>query len=452
MTPIRRQLLDMIEDPDRAFSLAENELTPLRLQAAQELFAERLAQIPLLARRAEEASISCIDALDDLVPLLFAHTVYKSYPASFVEQGRWDRMLTWLDTLTVADVRNVDLAGVNNVDDWLDRLVAADHHMLCSSGTTGKCSFLHHTADDQALKLRHFEYTCQWPFLGRPQNDKLYFWLGPIKGYNRGIESARMNVQKRARPDGAHWLSDEPLSIAEVSQAAAMRKRMADGSATPEEIRAFEALAQEKARKGAEDMARFVDKILDRRHEPMYLAGLWAQHMAVIRRARERHIPDGDFHPESIFGAGGGVKAVPLPPDYQEQFHRFYGMDKRPRFGVYTMTEMSQTLPLCEAGRYHAPPGLIPLFLDEPGEKLVARPTDGGVVTARFGFLDLLNEGRWGGLITGDKVQVDFAPTCGCGRPGPVILDTITRWAAPGEDDHIGCAGTIDAYIKGVVA
>ncbi|MFA5496448.1 MAG: hypothetical protein WC247_16905, partial [Porticoccaceae bacterium] len=58
---------------------------------------------------------------------------------------------------------------------------------------------------------------------------------------------------------------------------------------------------------------------------------------------------------------------------------------------------------------------------------------------------------RWGGLITGDKVTADFSPTCGCGRPGPVILDTIARYVQPGEDDKISCAGTIDAYIRGRV-
>jgi hypothetical protein len=54
-------------------------------------------------------------------------------------------------------------------------------------------------------------------------------------------------------------------------------------------------------------------------------------------------------------------------------------------------------------------------------------------------------------LITGDKVTVDFAPRCTCGRPGPTLLDNITRWAQTGEDDHIGCAGTIDNYIRGAV-
>ena len=104
---------------------------------------------------AADAGITQIRSFDDLVPLLFAHTVYKSYPASFVEQGRWDRMLTWLQTLSAVNVRNTDISGVKDVDDWLDRLDAAGHHMLCSSGTTGKCSFLLHTEADQALKLRH---------------------------------------------------------------------------------------------------------------------------------------------------------------------------------------------------------------------------------------------------------------------------------------------------------
>jgi hypothetical protein len=61
-------------------------------------------------------------------------------------------------------------------------------------------------------------------------------------------------------------------------------------------------------------------------------------------------------------------------------------------------------------------------------------------------------EGRWGGLITGDKVTADLGGRCPCGRSGPTILDTITRYAQPGEDDHIGCAGTIDGYIRGALS
>ena len=100
ITAIRKQLLDMIVEPD-AYNHPAGELLPLQLAAAQELVAERRQQINVLRRRAEETGVGEIRSLADLVPLLFAHSVYKSYPAAFVEQGRWDRMLQWLGTLSV---------------------------------------------------------------------------------------------------------------------------------------------------------------------------------------------------------------------------------------------------------------------------------------------------------------------------------------------------------------
>jgi hypothetical protein len=117
------------------------------------------------------------------------------------------------------------------------------------------------------------------------------------------------------------------------------------------------------------------------------------------------------------------------------------------------MTELAQLLPRCEHNRYHRAPGLITLILDQPGERLLtAADGEGGIVEGRFAFLDLMLGGRWGGLITGDKVTADLNGHCPCGRSGPTILDTITRYAQPGEDDHIGCAGTIDGYIRGALA
>src|SRR5271165_7053743 len=110
MTPIRKQLLDMIVEPD-AYNRPPGELLPLRLAAARELVEERRAQISVLRRRADETGVGEIRSLSDLVPLLFAHSVYKSYPAAFVEQGRWDRMQQWLQTLSVEKVTTTDVSG-----------------------------------------------------------------------------------------------------------------------------------------------------------------------------------------------------------------------------------------------------------------------------------------------------------------------------------------------------
>jgi hypothetical protein len=434
-------------NPDQAFNSPAASLDPLRLAAAQELFAERREQIPLLSRRAADAGITQLRSFADIVPLLFAHTVYKSYPPAFFAQGRWDAMLKWLQTLSVADLSNVDVAGVTDVDHWLERLWGAGHAVLCTSGSSGKVSFLTHTLADRARKTRHIKHTQAWPFT-EPTKDREVFWFGPMVGRNSAVEMGITNEENWGRPGGTHALDQQPLLIAEVSLSAALRTRIAAGTATPQEIASFEAVQAAKGAAARAEIAALIDELLDMRHKPLFVYGLWAQHLMVRDRARERGIPNGDFNPQTVLFPAGGVKGLDIPADYREQVAKFYG--SLIQIGTYGMTEMAQLMPRCEARRYHVPPGLILLLLDPTGERLLTKEDAvDGKLTGRVGFLDLLYEGRWGGLISGDKATLDTAERCACGRAGPVLLDTIARYAQAGEEDHIGCAGTIDAYVRG---
>ena len=115
MGPLRRQLLEMIQRDDR-YDLPASYLDPLRLEAARELFAERREQISVLRRRAEDTGVTEIRSFEDLVPLLFSHTVYKSYPQNLVDQGKWAALGRWLKTLSVEDPTTVDVSDVTNVD------------------------------------------------------------------------------------------------------------------------------------------------------------------------------------------------------------------------------------------------------------------------------------------------------------------------------------------------
>lgn len=442
----RSELLGMI-DRDDVFDAPHPDLNGLRLEAARELFVERRDQIAVLRRRADETGVSEIRSFADLVPLLFAHTVYKSYPTALVDKGRWDRLLQWLQTLSVQDVSNTDIEGVVDIDDWMSRLRAAGHLVLATSGSSGKVSFLNQAVSDREGKKRHFTRTMGWPFT-RPNADRPFFALGPSQGFNSAIEAQQIQAEIWGRPDARYFLTDEPLKIRDVSAMAALRKRVAEGDAAPNEIKAAEEAGAVKAARMNAALDQMAETILAHRHEPIVLGAMWAQHMMIIDKARALGVENGAFHPDSLIMAGGGVKGVTLPDDYKERVDVFYGDVVRP--GGYGMTEMAQRLPRCEAKRYHVPPGLVPLLLDRPGETLLnADGRQEGVVEGRFAFLDLLYEGRWGGLITGDKVEMDFSPRCACGRPGPTLLDTITRFSQPGEDDHIGCAGTIDAYVRG---
>lgn len=446
MSDSRMHLLDLIVT-DHAFDHHRDEIEPLQISAADALFRELRTKIPVLERRAKEYGIDAIARFEDLVPLLFAHTVYKSYPESFVEKGRWDKMLSWLSTLAADDLTQIDVAGVQDSDEWLDRLKASGCPVLATSGSTGKCSFLPASDTDKALKCRHFAHATGWPF-AKAANQYEVFWTGPIEGPNSAIEAGQLMRDQWAKPGGFHHLINEPLKITDVAAGAAFARRMREGLATPSEIEAFRAKSEDAAQRISGGINEFIDLLLSKRDQPLMISGLWAQHLQIIERGYELGIGDGEFHPQTRVNAGGGVKGVALPDDYKERVARFYGNVIRP--GAYGMTEMAQVMPRCEAGRYHRPPGLIWLQLDQPGEHLInARE---GVVEGRFAFLDLVYTGRWGGCITGDKVEIDWGETCACGRPGPTILDTISRYAQSGEEDHIGCAGTIDGYVKGAMA
>ena len=111
-------------------------------------FEARREQVPLLQKRANEEGVTRIRSLDELVPVLFPHTVYKSYPESFVDRGKWKQLNKWLDSLSTHRV-TIDVDGIADVDGWIDRLAAAGHFVSVSSGTTGKSSFLNKSQADR---------------------------------------------------------------------------------------------------------------------------------------------------------------------------------------------------------------------------------------------------------------------------------------------------------------
>ena len=66
-------------------------------------------------------------------------------------------------------------------------------------------------------------------------------------------------------------------------------------------------------------------------------------------------------------------------------------------------------MPRCQkGGRYHVPPWIVPMVLNKDGDALL--PHAGGEVEGRAAFFDLSLDGRWGGVITGDKISLDLGP------------------------------------------
>ncbi|MEU9345314.1 hypothetical protein AB0D74_29340 [Streptomyces sp. NPDC048278] len=446
MPSAREQIRALVRSGD-TFRQPAQEVRELQLEAAREAFTAHRERIPLLRTRAEETGVHEITALPDLVPLLFSHTSYKSYPVSLIENGRWDRLLRWYSTVSVVEPDDVDVEGVTDIDEWTDRITAAGHRPYITSGTSGKVSFLNCDTDDLDFLHAVLENLTCWPDPLPPKPTRRGYLLAPASGPMRSIDGFRWHADVFARPGETRLLTEAPLKVSELMGSALLRRRMAEGTATPREISSFETTSAAREQELDAALTAIVDDILAHRDEPLLIAGMNNQQFTLIQALRARGVADGSLHPDTLVLSGGGNKGRALPDDYQQQFAAFYDGVRRVR--SYGMTELQGSCLACENGRYHVPPWVIPLVLDQTGETLLN--TGHGVTEGRFAFLDVSLSGRWGGLISGDKVSVDFSP-CDCGRPGPAVLPDIQRYGElGGGDDKITCAATLDSYVRGMI-
>ncbi|MCK9901823.1 hypothetical protein MXD63_17280 [Frankia sp. Cpl3] len=420
-------------------------------KALDAYFQERLQQVPLLQKRAKEEGISQIRGAADVIPLLFPHITFKSYPEVLVSKGRWPQLNRWLDSLSTYRVDNVDVSGVRDLDGWMERLHAAGHLVSSSSGTSGKSSFLNKTARD--VDLAHEDLLACFTWLGLPSSNT---WNVVTTMPDNGIRSYRVTrdfiVESFRRPDGIPLPPDEEQTVghhAYMSRLSAMRRAMADGTARPDEVAAFEAEAAGRQVAGEAHLRYFAERILARPSEPMLFTSMFPALYRLCEILREMGAAEGTLTADNALMVAGGLKGVALPPDYQDQIFRLLNIDPSRFLHFYAMQEINLKLPKCLRGRYHVPARLALFVLDRPGEALA--PVSDGMAEGRAAFVDITVDGRWGGTMSGDRVTVDFGP-CACGRPGPTVLSEITRYSDSIDGDKITCAGTMDAYVRGFLA
>lgn len=442
------KLTSLVEDPNR-YDIPNEEIRALQIEAMNERFQARKDQIKLLAHRAKQAGITEVRSYEDIVPLLFPHTAYKSYPESFLMEERWDRLGKWLDTVSTHRVPVLDPAGIKGIDDWIEKLQESGHHVSCSSGTTGKSAMLVASTKDMEWCKTEAVAAYSWGSGVEPARDRRIFSTAPVATVPRN--QATGEAYKRALQDPnkeGFAYPVPPITVGSLTQMVVLRKKIADGTATPSDIRTYEETAaiRQKAMDDAIEIA--ARAIIEARHDKLHIAGMWSGMYAVAKLVREMGYSAKDFHPDNSFYVGGGLKRAVLPDDYREFVYETFNISPNRNYQNYSMQEFHSGMPRCrKGGRYHLPPWVVPLILDKTGDNLL--PITDQEYEGRAAFFDLSIDGRWGGVISGDKVSIDFKP-CACGARGPSIRDNIVRYADIEGDDKIGCAGTVDAYVRGV--
>ena len=431
------------------FDYDAREMSTTQVAALNERFQECRDRIKLLAMRARDAAATEIREIADIVPLLFPHTAYKSYPESFLTEQRWDRLTKWLGTVSAYPIE-IDTSDIADIDAWIGRLEAAGHYVSASSGTTGKSAMLIASDKDMAWSQLDTVGVFSWGSGVEPAADRLQVGMAPVAAVPKNRKIAEAQRAAFANPASPNWhYPVPPITVGALTGQVVMRKKIADGNARPEEIAEFENTARERSEAVASAIPKTADFIIENREKKLLVAGLWSGLYAVAKVIRDKGYGGEDFHPDNAIYVGGGLKRAQLPADYKEFVHETFNIPASRDFQNYSMQELNSGMPKCREGnRYHVPPWVVPLILDKEGDTLL--PHDfSGKVEGRAGFFDLSLDGRWGGVISGDRITVDYGP-CVCGNRGPSIEDTIARYADLEGDDKIGCAGTVDAYVRGV--
>lgn len=412
--------------------LADIQRTALALRVQQQM-----KRIPMVEKLAAAQGVRSIDDINDVIPLFFEHTMYKSYPPMLLEKRKYDALTKWLGKLCVYDLSHVDASACETIDEWLDLLAdRTELDPVTSSGTSGTMSFLPVGKKDWRKNLGILRVTYMHRFNEEPSEAELLQPINVIypeytQGHGTVFKMGNNQWRYFAREQDDHFFSlGEGRGSADLMYLAArLRAAAAKGDASRVDVpttllsRREELVTMETAKGAA--VAGFINRICNELEgKIVYIAGfpvnlynIACQGLKEGKRCR----PD----PRSVLGAGGGGKGVTVPDDWEEKCREFYGISEFQQ--TYGMAEQPASCAVsCSHGRYHIQPWTIPYLLDPVTSKPLPRK---GVQTGRAAFFDLTLEGIWGGIISGDEVTINWEDPCPCGRNSAHLGD-IGRFSA----------------------
>ncbi|HWF53132.1 MAG TPA: hypothetical protein VG223_00830 [Solirubrobacteraceae bacterium] len=433
-----------------------DELRQLQRAALRLRFGELRDRVPTLTRMADEAGISEIDELDEIVPLLFQHSVYKSYPASLLLNNRFAELTRWLDRLTTLDLQRVDVSACDSIDGWLDTLEAeTELRALHSSGTTGTMSFLPRSSGEwdemaQAFRCGLFQYSDPLGTGGRHEGE--YFeliwplWRSGRSAITRfpGIALPHLlGSEERLHALRPGRMSSDAAYLAGRVRMAATRGELDRLEINPA-LRARREEFEREQREMAESMPRFIDETVKQlKGRRIWMLATWNVLYGMAQAGLAKGL-DHVFAPDSLVTTGGGAKGQVVPDDWEETVQRFIGVDHVQH--SYVMSEITALNKLCEHGRYHCEPWIIPFVLDPADGTPLGGWDDPDEHTGRCAVFDLIPTTYWGGFISGDEVSLSHAP-CPCGRTTAHFARAIERYSEKRSgDDKITCVAAEDAH------
>jgi hypothetical protein len=451
----------LIEDPVGTFAGSMTRMyatDPDHLEVAQRAglqlrFAQLRDAIPLLTKVAERQHVDTIEELDDVVPLLFDHTHYKSYPASLIDRRRFGDLTRWLSRLTTVDVSQLDADGCESIDEWLDLLDReTELRVTHSSGTAGSLSLIPWSKSEFDTLGQVFcaaytqDFGVDEDCRQTPGMHVLfpYFRRGGamLVRLNDPIEDAVAKGPERFHAAFPGRLSSDVMYLAGRLRAATARGQ-AHQLKVDEQLLArkeeFDRLLAEMPQRLEQFLGQMTEELAGER---VFTMSVWHTVYNFARSGLAKGTRQV-FASNSVLALGGGAKGLVQPPGWEDDVLEFFGAD-RIRSG-YGMTEITLAAPVCSHGHYHFAPWIVPFVLDPATSAPLPRT---GAQTGRAAFFDLAVKTRWGGFITGDRITLHHDHHCPCGQTTFYCERDIQRIADQLDDgeDKITCAATESAH------
>ncbi|MHB8691535.1 MAG: hypothetical protein ACYDHH_09845 [Solirubrobacteraceae bacterium] len=450
----------MVEDPIEYFAgsftrmeqVAPGQLAQLQLEALQLRFVALRDAIPMLKKLADRQRVETIGAVQDVVPLLFDHAIYKSYPSQLIAGRQFDRLTTWLGRLTTCDLSGVDAGRCGSIDEWFAELDARTVLRVAhTSGTSGTISFLpwSQTELEMFIGLLAIVFTQEFGTdedgRGRSAIDVLfpYFRSGGTMATRQNDATEKLIARGREQ---FHAVFEGRVSSDVLYLAARLRYATARGQVNTVEVDPALLARKDELEQLLATMPESVGTFLQRKTRELAGRRVWTlATWNMIHGMAASGIAQGHeavFATDSVIVAAGGTKGWAAPEDWQQTVARFFGVEKLRLF--YGMSEISLASRLCDHGHYHVSPWIIPFVLDPDSSAPLPRT---GTQTGRAAYFDLLACTRWGGFITGDEVTLHWDDPCPCGRQTVYFDERIERYSDKrGGQDKITCVASADAY------
>jgi len=439
----------------RMQSVPQSVLLELQTEALKQRFEGCRDRIPMLTKLADKQNITALNEIDDVLPLLFEHTVYKSYPSFLLEKGEYGKMTRWLDRLTPYDLSRVDCSGCNTIHGWLDMIAAVTElDPITSSGTTGTMSFTPKDRSDwRTFILGGFRIQLLQTF-GQPPsdadlNEKLHVcWPTHADGHTAFYRAPMYYKEYFAKGSDAHFhpLMNTPGDTDLMYLAARLRAAQARGDSrvnVPESLLARRNELEAEALERPAKIKAWIDYLVDNLKGERVFILAPAQLIYDVARPALAAGRKCQFAANSSVTAGTGGKGFNMPDDWEQVVDEFLNFGHSNYGYFYSFSEQCGMHVQCEHGRLHLTPWSIPLILDPETSELLPRE---GRQRGRAAFFDLAMNGAWGGLITGDSVEIDW-DECPCGRTTAHLSDSITRFSVEqGGSDKISCTATPEAH------